>query len=42
MRSEKHITPLKKRIQTQAEDNIRLSERLISIPKRPRLNTMHS
>ena len=42
MRSEKHFTPLKKRILTDYDENIRMSEILHSVSKRPRLNTIHS
>jgi hypothetical protein len=42
MRSEKHINSLKKRIHTNYDHNIRLGERLNSITKRPRLNTIDS
>jgi len=42
MRSEKHLTSLKKRIHKDFDDNIRFSERLYSVTRRPRLNTIHS
>lgn len=42
MSSKKHVTPIKKRIHTQSEDNIKVSERLSSVFKRPRLNTIQN
>jgi len=42
MHSEKQFIPLKRRIHTHSEDNIKITERLSSMPKRARLNTIQN